>query len=124
MTTLQKLAFALILSLYALPAHATTWYTNANLDFISITTVSHNSVFISSVAYFSIIGRTAGSAYGVTSGIQGVYSSQDQTVMQRCLAVAEQVNLSRRTGSTVMLRIQVQPDPANSGFAQIQYCTL
>ena len=124
MKTLQKLVFALALSLYAFPAAATTWYTDANLDFISITSVSHNSVYISSVANFSIIGSTVGSAYGVTSGIAGIYSSQDQTVMQRCLALAEQLNLSRRTGAGPMLRIQVQPDPANSGFAQIQYCTL
>ncbi|MDY7226706.1 hypothetical protein [Hyalangium rubrum] len=117
---LQKLFFALPLALYAVPAHATTWYTSANLDFTSIATVGHYSKYITSTPYFSIVGT----AYGASSGIQGVYASQDQVVLQRCLALAEQVNLSRGTGSSPMLRIQVQPDPAHAGFAQIQYCSL
>lgn len=117
---LQKLFFALAVSLYAIPAHATTWYTSANLDFTAITTVSHNSKYISSVASFSIIGT----AYGVSSGIRGVYANQDQIVMQHCLSLAEQLNLSRRTSTSPILRIQVMPDPASSGSSLIQYCEL
>jgi hypothetical protein len=120
MKALQKLFFAMAIALYAIPAHATTWYTSANLDFTSISSVGHFSKFISSTSYFSIIGT----AYGVSSGIQGVYASQDQAVLLRCLSLAEQINLSRGTGTSPMLRIQVQPDPANAGFARIQYCSL
>jgi hypothetical protein len=119
MKTLQHLALALALSLYAIPAHAQTWCTSCNLDFTSISIVTHQSP-LSFPAWFAIIGIAYGSSYG----IQGIYSSQNQAVVQRCLALAEQVNLSRWIGSRPILRIQVQPDPAISGWAQIQYCTL
>ena len=116
----QKLLFALAMSMYIIPGHAQTWYTNANLDFTSITSVRHGSQFIADIAFFTIIGT----AFGSSVGIQGIYSSQDQIVMQRCLALAKQFNLSRRTDTSPLLRIQVEPDPTNAEFARIQYCTL
>lgn len=111
---------ALALASYSSPAFATTWYTDANLDFSTIRAIGHNSKLISAVSYFTIIGN----ASGVDSGIQGVYESQDQNVMRHCLHLAEQLNLTRKTGSSPLLRIQVKVDPANASFALIQYCTL
>ncbi len=74
----QKLFFAMAIALYAIPAHATTWYTSANLDFTSISSIGHYSKYITSKPYFAIIGT----AYGVNSGIVGLYASQDQAVLQ------------------------------------------
>lgn len=120
MNTLHKLVSMMAVLLYSVSAHATTWYTDANLDYSAIRIVGHTSKPLSSVSYFSIIGT----AYGVDSGIQGVYSSQDQDVMHHCLAIAEQFSLSRKAGSSPLFRIQVKADPSNAGFALIQYCTI
>ena len=120
MNKFSKLFCMLPVLLNSTSAHATTWHTDANLDYSVIRIVGHTSKLISSVSYFSIIGT----AYGADSGIQGVYSSQDQDVIHHCLAMAEQFSLSRRTGASPLFRIQVKPDPSNAGFALIQYCTL
>lgn len=120
MSQIYKLFCTLTVLLYSIPAHATTWHTDANLDYSVIRIVGHTSKPISSVSYFSIIGTASGS----DSGIQGVYSSQDPDVMHHCLAMAEQFSLSRRTGTSPLFRIQVKPDPSNAGFALIQYCAL
>jgi len=117
---LHKLFCMLPVLLCSISAHATTWHTDANLDYSVIRIVGHTSKLISSVSYFSIIGT----AYGADSGLQGIYSNQDQDVMHHCLAMAEQFSLSRRTGASPLFRIQVKPDPSNAGFALIQYCTL
>lgn len=99
---------------------ATKWYTTANLDFTSISMVSHTSKYGAGISYFSIVGM----AGGVQSGIQGLYASQDPTVVERCLSLAENLNLQRQGEKKAILRIQVQPDSTKSGAAQIQYCTL
>jgi len=95
----------------------------ANLDFESMSNISHESKFINvaGISYFSLTGL----AYGQSYSIRGLYSSQVPQVMDRCLALAEQLNLPRPTGARKpLLRIQVQRDPANSNFSRIQYCTL
>ncbi len=117
-----KLFLGLMTTLYASNVSAVTWYTDANLDYRSIKIVSHNSKFITigDISYFSIIGN----AYGVDSGIQGIYASQDTYTINRCLSLAEDINLRRKTSTRPLLRIQVQPDPTHQGFALIQYCTL
>ena len=117
------LLVALATAAYITPSHAQTYYTSANLDFSSIDFVHHSSQFISDIAWFSIVGT----AFGSRAGIHGIYLSQDQIVMQRCLALAEQFNLSRRISTSPpfpLLRIQVETDPANEQFARIQYCTI
>lgn len=116
---LPRLLVTLGPALNVTPSHAQTYYTSANLDFSSIDFVHHSSQFISDIAWFSIVGT----AFGSRAGIQGIYSSQDQIVMQRCLALAEQFNLTRRISAGPpfpLLRIQVETDPANAQFALIQ----
>lgn len=122
MRSLVKLLLFAVCTSYATVAVATTYYTNANLDFTSIDLVMHSSKFINGgdFSYFAI----SGTAFGSSAGIAGVYATQDQPVMQRCLAIAESFNLSRRTNNNLIFRIQVMPDPANASYSLIQYCTL
>lgn len=123
---IKLLSFAIICCLATGLATAapptTTWYTSGSFDFTSIESVSYNSKFInaSGVATFTIIGT----AYGVSTGIGGILQNQDPLVVQRCLSLVEQFNISRRSGTYFLLRIQVMTDPSSSGSSLIQYCTL
>jgi hypothetical protein len=69
--------------------------------------------------YFQIQGNVS----GANTVLQGIYANQSSVVMNRCLALAEQLDLNH-SGKSPTLRIQLMPDPARKGFALIQYCTL
>lgn len=101
------------------------WLTNGTVDFAEIDTLNHSTKFQSRISYFTIIGRPVSKVDSVESiGIQGVYGSQDSQVLNYCLDLAAQMNLKRDGNLGARLRFQVQKDPANPSFAQIQYCTL
>lgn len=102
--------------------------TNGSLTFSAIQSVGHsNAPNMPNNSYFSISGRATGHQGRETFNdklvqILGRYSTQNSSVMQRCLNLAEQFK-----GSGAF-QITVQPDPGNPmgsrDFSIIRSCSM